>query len=210
MTSCRAALLAVALLAAAASVTSAARAQSSSATPFNNTAIDAGPTIPLSGFSTDRPNNIAQSSAANNAGSVLWYIGQGFDPDQPDYNGYTALMYAAINNNTQIAYLLLSHSAHTDVRDKLGNTALHLAADRGSLDVMRQLLDAKAPVDAQNRQGVTPLMVAATNGHAEAVKLLLKYNADTGKQDYTGRDALGWAGNKTAVVQLIKNSASTR
>ena len=210
MTRCRVALLAAALLVAVASVPSMARAQSSSATPFSNTAIDAGPTIPLSGFSTDRPNNTAQAAAANNAGLVLWYVGQGFDPDQPDYTGYTALMYAAINNNTMIANLLLTHSAHTDVRDKLGNTALHLAADRGSIDVMRQLLDAKAPVDAQNRQGVTPLMVAATNGRAEAVKLLLKYNADTGKQDYTGRDALGWAGNKTAVVQLLKNPASTR
>jgi ankyrin repeat protein len=206
MTRCRAALLAAALLVFA---ISGARAQNSSATPFSATTPDAGPTIPFGGFNTDRPNNIAAAAASNNAGQVLWYIGQGFDPDQPDYTGYTALMYAAISNNAQIAYILIGHSAHLDVRDKLGFTALHLAADRGSLDVMRQLLDAKAQVDVQNRQGITPLMVAASNGRTEAVKLLLKSGADTGKQDYTGRDALGWAGNKPAVVQLLKNPVST-
>jgi ankyrin repeat protein len=72
------------------------------------------------------------------------------------------------------------------------------------------LLDAKSPIDAQNRQGMTPLMMAANNGRTDAVKLLLKYKADTGKEDYTGRDALGWAGNKTAVVQLLKNPTSAQ
>ncbi|HXP13534.1 MAG TPA: ankyrin repeat domain-containing protein [Stellaceae bacterium] len=216
MTRCRAAFLAVVLLACLPAP--GALAQSSNATPFNDTSVGGGlgssglggmPAIPFGGLGADRPNNIATVSKSNNAGQVLWYVGQGFDPDQPDYDGYTALMYAAINNNVQIAYILLSHStAHLDVRDKFGNTALHLAAQRGSLDVMRQLLDAKAPIDMQNRQGITPLMMAANNGRTEAVKLLLKYGADTSKQDYTGRDALGWAGNKAAVVQLLKNPAS--
>jgi ankyrin repeat protein len=207
MTRCRAALLAAALLIAAAP---GALAQSgSSATPFSDTSVNGSPTIPFGGFKTDTPNNIALSSSTNNPGEVLWYISQGFDPDQPDYTGYTALMYAAINNNPLIAKMLLDHSAHIDVRDKFGNTALHLAADRGSLDAMRVLLDAKAPLDVQNHQGITPLMVAATNGRTEAVELLLKYGADTSKEDYTGRDALGWAGNKTAVVQLLKNPDST-
>jgi len=185
-----------------------ALAQGGGATPFNNTSTNAGPTIPFGGLGADQPNNIAMSSSANNAGQVLWFIGQGFDVDQPDYTGYTALIYAAINNNPLIARILIDHGAHLDARDKFGNTALHLASDRGSLDVMHELLDAKAPIDIQNRQGITPLMAAANNGRTEAVKLLLKYGADTGKQDYTGRDALGWAGNKTAVVQLLQNPAS--
>ncbi len=207
MTRSRAALLAVLLLVAAAPL---ARAQSSgSATPFNDTGIGGSPTIPFGGLHADQPNYIAMSSSANNPGQVMWYVSQGFDPDQPDYTGVTALMYAALNDNAQIAYILISHStAHLDVRDKFGNTALHLAAQRGSLDVMRELLEAKAPVDVPNHEGITPLMMAANNNHVEAVKLLLKYGADASKQDFTGRDALGWAGNKTAVVQLLKNPAS--
>lgn len=209
MSRCRAALLAVLLLVAAAPW---ARAQgSSSATPFNDTGIGGTPTIPFGGLHADQPNYIAMSSQANNAGQVMWYVQQNFDPDQPDFNGTTALMYAAINNNAQIAYILISHStAHLDVRDRFGNTALHYAAQRGSLDVLHELLDAKAPVDLPNREGITPLMMAANNNHVEAVKLLLKYGADASKQDYTGRDALGWAGNKNAVVQLLKNPASVR
>ncbi len=205
MTRCRAAFLALALLACL--PVPGALAQSSNATPFNSIAPNSTPTIPFGGLGADRPNNIALSSSANNAGQVMWFIGQGYNPDFPDYTSYTALMYAAINNNAQIAYILLSHGAHLDIRDKIGNTALHLAAEHSSLDVMRQLLDAKAPIDAQNREGITPLMKAANNGRADAVKLLLKYGADASKEDYTGRDALGWAGNKTAVVQLLKNPA---
>ncbi|MGO9787151.1 MAG: ankyrin repeat domain-containing protein [Stellaceae bacterium] len=200
-----ASLLALALLACLPAT--GARAQSTgSATPFNDTSVGNAPTVPLGGFHTEQPNYIAMSSSANNAGQVMWYVNQHFDPDQPDFGGTTALMYAAINNNAQIAYILISHSsAHVDARDKFGNTALHYAAEHGSLDVLHELLDAKAPIDAQNREGITPLMKAANSGQAAAVKLLLQSGADTSKEDFTGRDALGWAGNKVAVVQLLKN-----
>ena len=207
----RAALLALALLACLPAPWARAQNTGSSATPFSDTSVGNTPTIPLSGFQTEQPNYIATSSSANNAGQVMWYINQHFDPDQPDFGGTTALMFAAINNNAQIAYILIDHStAHVDARDKFGNTALHYAAEHGSLDVMHELLDAKAPIDAQNRQGITPLMKAANNGQAAAVKLLLQSGADTSKQDFTGRDALGWAGNKVAVVQLLKNPAGAR
>jgi len=208
MSRSRASLLALALLACLPAPGARAQSGGSSATPFNDTGVGGKPTVPFGGFHTDQPNYIATSSSANNAGQVMWYVNQHFDPDEPDFNGTTALMYAAINNNAQIAFILISHStAHLDVRDKFGNSALHYAAEHGSLDVMQELLDAKAPVDLPNREGITPLMRAANNGRTQAVKLLLQYGADTSKQDYTGRDALGWAGNKAAVVQLLKNPA---
>jgi ankyrin repeat protein len=208
----RAAFLAAVLFAAAfASGASGARAQGSNVTPLNNTNVNGGTTVPFGGFgSPDKPDYVAQSAASNDAGEVLWYAQQHFDLDKPDDIGRTALIYAAINNNMMVAKILIDHGASLDARDPIGNTALHMAADRGNLDVLRQLLDAKAPIDAQNHQGVTPLMMAANNGRADAVKLLLKYKADTGKEDYTGRDAIGWAGNKTAVVQLLKNPASVQ
>lgn len=178
----------------------------SSALPFADTSPSTTPTLPFGGFSFGAgAGRIAAAASTNNPGEVLRLIGSGENPNEPDYQTRTALMYAAMANNTLITQILLQHGGRTDIKDKFGNTALHYAAQRGNIDVMHQLLDAKAPVDMQNREGVTPLMLAAGNGRSDVVALLLQNHADPGKQDYTGRDASGWAGNKTAVVQLLKS-----
>jgi uncharacterized protein len=72
------------------------------------------------------------------------------------------------------------------------------------------LLDAKAPVDIESKRGVTPLMLAAERGHREIVRLLLARGADSNKQDYTGRNALGWAqdGNQNATIQILKKAGA--
>lgn len=118
-------------------------------------------------------------------------------------SGRSALEYAASFNNVAMAKLLLEHGAHVDARDASGGTALHWAAERGNLDVMHLLIDNKAGVDAQNRQGITPLMSAASHAQPGAVRLLIASGADPKKQDYTGRDALGWAGGQPAVLQAL-------
>jgi ankyrin repeat protein len=182
----------------------------SSALPYADTTPNSTPTIPFGGIHT--PTNsgkVATAASLNNAQDVLSYITDGESPNEADYQGHTAFMYAAMSNNTLITRILLDHGARVELKDKLGNTALHDAAQRGSIDVMRLLIAAKAPIDAQNREGVTPLMLAANSGRSDVVALLLQNGADPAKQDYTGRDAAGWAGNKVAVVQLLKNPAST-
>jgi ankyrin repeat protein len=121
------------------------------------------------------------------------------------FGGRTALDYAASFNNAQMATMLLSHNAHVDARDKEGNTALGYAAERGNLDLMRILLDAKANPNAANRDGMTPLMLAADKTQTEAVRMLLAHGADPKKQDFTGRDAFGWAAGKPAVLTALHN-----
>lgn len=129
----------------------------------------------------------------------------GADPDIIDSTtGRTALDFAASFNNVAMAKLLLDFGAHVDARDPSGNTALHWGAERGNLDVMRFLIANKAAVDATNRQGITPLMSAASHTQATAVRLLIASGADPRKQDYTGRDAFGWASDKPAVLQALK------
>ena len=117
--------------------------------------------------------------------------------------GRTALDYAALFDNLAMAQLLLDHGAHIDARDSFGNIALHWAAERGSLDVMRLLIAKKTNVDFQNRQGITPIMVAAEHAQPASVRLLLESGADPRKQDYTGRDAFGWAAGKPNVLQAL-------
>ncbi len=129
------------------------------------------------------------------------------DPDIIDgWSGRTALDFAASFNNLAMAQLLLDHGAHVDWRDTMGDSALHYAAERGNLDFIRFLIERGATVDFANKQGITPIMVAAEHTQPAAVRLLLKSGANPKKQDFTGRDAYGWAAGKPAVVQALNTA----
>lgn len=168
-------------------------------------------TLPVigSGLNPDA-TNVALASAADNADHVTTLIAIGASPDDVDKNGRSGLIYAALSNSSRIAQTLLDHGATVDQRDKFGYTALHWAAEHGSVAVMRLLLAARALVDAQSLQGITPLMLAARNGNLAAVRLLLQSHADPAKQDYTGRDAEGWAQNRPPILQLLASNAGKR
>ncbi len=159
-------------------------------------------TIPLLGQAPE--GNVAAAAAADDADAIALLLARGTSPDEADANGRTGLIYAAIDNNVEVAQTLLSHGAKLDIRDTLGKTALHWAAERGSVNVMRLLLTANATVDCQSPQGMTPLMLAASKGQTTAVRLLLQYHADPRKDDYTGRDAMDWVANNAAIKQSLK------
>ncbi len=128
----------------------------------------------------------------------------GHNPDSVDgASGHTALEYAVSFNNMTMAKLLLDHDAQVDARDSSGDTALHWAAELGNLTMMRMLIAHKAAIDAANHQGVTPLMLAASHVQPGAVRLLLASGADPAKEDFTGRDATGWAAGNPAVVAAL-------
>jgi uncharacterized protein len=189
-----------------------AEAQMNSATPFDSTP-DPHKTFPLIGGSTggvpEDSLQVVTAAAANDANAVNAALDEQVSPDETESYGRTALIYAAMNNNSEIAQTLVTRGAKVDVRDNLGQTALHWAAERGSINVMRVLLQSNAAVDAQNRQGLTPLMLAASSGQLDAVRLLLKYHANPNVSDYSGRDAISWAANHAAIVAAL-NTAEGR
>ena len=177
-----------------------------SATPLLDTSPSmSGPTIPFGGFQ-GYSDSVAAIAAQNKTREVLGMLNGGASPNERDNLDRTGLIYAAILDNPMMARILLMHDADTSLRDKLGNTALHRAADRGSTDVMSLLLDAHASVDAVNNQGVTPLMLAVSNNRANAVRMLLAAHADPHKQDYTGRDAIGWTTDNGTIAQLLQKA----
>ncbi|MGH7001395.1 MAG: ankyrin repeat domain-containing protein [Stellaceae bacterium] len=146
------------------------------------------------------------AAAKDDAVEVTKLLHSGSNPNDADGQGNTALIYAAMHGNAEIAKLLIGRGAAVETRDRIGNTALHLAAQRGSVDVMTLLIAAKAAVDLPNKEGVTPLMLAAGGGQVAAVRLLMSLGADASRQDFTGRDAPGWASGKPAVLQVLRNA----
>jgi uncharacterized protein len=157
-------------------------------------------------FAIDFPDwyTLAGAAAANKTEDVQEMVRRGDNPNFTDSAGRTPLGYAAALGNAAMVKLLLDSRARVDYRDGFGRIALHWAAEAGQAESIRLLLQAKSPVDATARQGITPLMVAAGANKAEAVKLLLAAGADPKKQDFTGRDALGWAAGKPAALRMLQ------
>jgi uncharacterized protein len=89
--------------------------------------------------------------------------------------GETPLMLAAINNQLDLAKVLIQRGADVN---KPGWTPLHYAATRGHREMMRLLLDNEAYIDSESANGTTPLMMAAYYASPLAVKLLLEEGAD--------------------------------
>jgi uncharacterized protein len=151
---------------------------------------------------------IAGAASRDKTDDVIRQLQDKKDPNVTDDNGETPLCYAAEFADLRMTQALIFYGAVVNARDPFGNTALHWAAQKGSTDVIQALLDAKAAVDAPNKQGVTPLMMAAQSNQLPAVRLLLKNGADPKKQDFTGRDALGWADGKPAVLSVLHTAGA--
>jgi ankyrin repeat protein len=151
---------------------------------------------------------VVNAAALNKTDDVRTLLQQVKDPNITDSLGRTPLSYAASLGNTEMIKVLLDSGARIDYRDLSGATALHWAAETGHADVIRLLLAAKAPVDVTNRQGVTPLMMAADANKSDAARALLEGGADRKRQDFSGRDALGWAAGKPMIVSILQATKS--
>jgi ankyrin repeat protein len=147
---------------------------------------------------------IATAASQNKMDDVRTMLSHGDNPNTEDPRGRTALSYAAGFGDAAIVKLLLDNGARVDSRDQFGATPLHWAAENGRIDVVRLLIAAKASVDALNRQGITPLMLAAGGNKADVVHALLVAGADPKKQDFTGRDTVGWAAGRPAVLRVLQ------
>ena len=102
----------------------------------------------------------------------------------------TPLMLAAINNQLDLAKVLISRGA--DVNQP-GWTPLHYAASKGHMEMMRLLIEHHAYLDAESPNGTTPLMMAAHYGSPMATKLLLEEGADPRLKNKLGLSAWDFA-----------------
>lgn len=81
------------------------------------------------------------------------------DIDDGDRKGYTALMFAAFFDYSQIVRVLLSKGANVLIVNDDGLAALHIAANEGAVETTKLLVKAKADLEvaAASDVGSTPL-----------------------------------------------------
>ncbi len=103
----------------------------------------------------------------------------GADVNRLEYDGKTALHFAAIRGHASTARLLAKGGTDLDVTyGRNGYTALYDAASRGHLDVARVLLALGADPDIQSVQGQTALIAATSKEDEDMVRLLISFGAD--------------------------------
>ncbi len=136
-------------------------------------------------------------------------LDQGTDIEEQDRIVGTALHWAALTDNTEVAQALIAAGADVNsVARGDGMTALHVAAQRGSIEVAAALIEAGAETEARENAKCTPLYQAVGNDRVGVAALLLDAGADINARNRNGRVPLHDAAisNASGAIELLVRS----
>ncbi|MGD9906509.1 MAG: ankyrin repeat domain-containing protein [Vicinamibacterales bacterium] len=122
---------------------------------------------------------VADAAMQGDRAAVRTLLQQGRDVNTAQGDGMTALHWAAMKNDVELAQMLVYAGANVKATTRLGaNTPLVIAARTGNAGVVEVLLKAGADASAATTTGTTPLMLAAASGSVDAVKALVAAGAE--------------------------------
>src|SRR5580704_17779724 len=99
-------------------------------------------------------SRVADAAARGDIAAVRALLKQGVDPNGAQGDGSTALHWAAMNSNREMAGLLIAAKANVKAETRLaGITPLFLAAKDGASGIVADLLKAGADVNLANSSG---------------------------------------------------------
>ncbi|UMM43249.1 hypothetical protein L5515_018820 [Caenorhabditis briggsae] len=113
---------------------------------------------------------------------------QGVSPNARDDDGCSLLHWAAINNRLEVARLLISYNADTNlVGGVLASSPIHWAARNGLVAMCAMLVKAGAVCNIRDIQGYTPIHLAIQGNHIGLVAyFLLKFDYAKDISDNSG------------------------
>ncbi|HSF15687.1 MAG TPA: ankyrin repeat domain-containing protein [Vicinamibacteria bacterium] len=128
---------------------------------------------------------VADAAKAGDLQSVRTILQQGADVNAAQGDGMSALHWAAVLGDAQMAEMLIYAGANVMAETRIGHyTPLHVAAKGGKAAVVETLLEAGADVNARTtNSGSTPLHLAAASGNASVVTALLARGANVDARD---------------------------
>jgi uncharacterized protein len=158
------------------------------------------------------PAVVAAAAQARDAATVRALLTKGADVNAAQGDGMTALHWAAMNADRELASMLLYAGANWRATTRLGGyLPLHLAAQSGADEVLEMLLAAGSDASSRTSTGATPLMLAASSGSVKSVELLLGRGADVNATESAhGQTALMFASasDRADVARLLLKRGS--
>src|SRR5689334_11690530 len=107
-------------------------------------------------------SRVANAAMKGDKEAVKSLLKQAADVNAAQGDGMTALHWAAMNNDAELAQMLLYAGANIRATTRIGGyTPLFMAAKNGSATVLDILLKNGADPKAKGIDGLTPLMMAA-------------------------------------------------
>lgn len=153
------------------------------------------------------PATVVEAARQKDIQAVRALLKQGGDVNAAQGDGMTGLHWAALQNDAELASMLLYAGANVRATTRLGAfTPLHLASQAGAAAIIEPLVKAGAPVGALTSTGATPLMLAAAGGSVGTVTRLLEHGADPNAKDKAnGETAMMFAAalDRADVVRLL-------
>lgn len=164
-----------------------------------------GMLVLLSATPADSP--VADAAERDDIEMVRSLLKTGADVNAAQGDGMTALHWAALQDNADMATMLVYAGANLEATTRLGgNTPLHLASRQGNTITIEALLEAGSDVNAFTSTGVRALHLAAAAGDQHAVAALLFYGAEVDGLDlHSGRTPLMFAtaNNRLEVIETL-------
>ena len=131
------------------------------------------------------------------------------DINDVDYNGNSALHFAAISNHTKVCEILLSNNLNINCKNTKGKTPLLLAAENISLDTMKLLTLHNADPNITDNNGITAIHACAQYCPATELLTFKEAGIDLSITSKNGRTPLHFAShysNLEAVKLLLEHT----
>src|SRR5688500_14109128 len=130
------------------------------------------PQAPLPDFTPPTP--LFRAVLGNDAAEVRRLLNSGADPNEARFIGASTLVSSLMQQNAEIARLLIDRGVNINAPDPAGTTPLMWAAGFETPDtsVVQELLRRGADVNASNKYNDTALTWAMRRGYTPVVQLL--------------------------------------
>ncbi|XP_048237152.1 serine/threonine-protein phosphatase 6 regulatory ankyrin repeat subunit A-like [Haliotis rufescens] len=154
----------------------------------------------------DSGNNLLHLACHGGNVSNVKYLLPQFNINSRGGNGWTPVMYAAVNGDSDLFRLLVSRGADLSLEDDYNNNVFHLGCIGGNRTIVKNLLP-KADKNSRGNLGRTGIMKSAWAGNADVFKLLLSKKVDLTTTDDNNDTILHLAsqgGNCSIVEYLIE------
>lgn len=149
--------------------------------------------LPLQ-VSAENNLQLIESAKSGDGDAIKHLLKKAADANASKADGTTALHWAALRDDLNIARMLIQAGADPGAANDYGATPMWLACTNRSHAMVKELLAARANPDAALWSGETPLMNCARTGATEAVAAMLAAgaNVNAAESNYN-QTALMWA-----------------